>query len=62
MANTKNIAASVRQRLYNLAKERGDDFQILLTRYTVSVCYIGLNRIRTGGFHPERSYPVQSMG
>ena len=35
MAKTKNIAASVRQRLYNLAKKRGDGFQILLTRYTV---------------------------
>ena len=35
MANTKNVAASVRQRLYNLAKKRGDDFQILLTRYTI---------------------------
>ena len=35
MANTKNLAASVRQRLYNLAKKKGDDFQILLTRYTI---------------------------
>jgi hypothetical protein len=35
MANTKNVAASVRQRLYNMAKKRGDDFQILLTRYTI---------------------------
>jgi len=28
MAPTKNIAASVRQSLYNLAKKRGDDFQV----------------------------------
>ena len=28
-----NIAASVRQRLLNRAKERGEDFQLLLTRY-----------------------------
>jgi predicted nucleotidyltransferase component of viral defense system len=31
----RNLAASVRQRLFNLAKQRGDDFQILLTRYAV---------------------------
>ncbi|MCP4605458.1 MAG: nucleotidyl transferase AbiEii/AbiGii toxin family protein [Proteobacteria bacterium] len=29
----KNIAASVRARLLNFAKERGDDFQLVLTRY-----------------------------
>ena len=29
----KNTAASVRQRLLNLARERGDDFNLLLSRY-----------------------------
>ncbi|MBU1239821.1 nucleotidyl transferase AbiEii/AbiGii toxin family protein [Myxococcota bacterium] len=29
----KNIAASVRARLLNLARQRGDDFQLLLIRY-----------------------------
>ncbi len=31
----RNLAASVRQRLFNLAIERRDDFQILLTRYAL---------------------------
>jgi predicted nucleotidyltransferase component of viral defense system len=31
----RDIAASVRQRLLNLAKERGEDFQSVLTRYTL---------------------------
>lgn len=31
----KNISASVRQRLLNLAKERNDDFQLVLIRYGV---------------------------
>lgn len=30
---TKNVAASIRQRLYNLSRERGEDFQLVLTRY-----------------------------
>jgi len=29
----KNVGASVRARLLNLAHERGEDFQLLLTRY-----------------------------
>lgn len=31
----RNIAASVRQRLHNRAKERGEEFQQLLVRYTL---------------------------
>ena len=31
----RNLAASVRQRLFNVAKQRGDDFEILLTRYAI---------------------------
>ena len=31
----QNLSASVRQRLFNLAKQRGDDFEVLLTRYAV---------------------------
>jgi predicted nucleotidyltransferase component of viral defense system len=30
-----NIAASVRQRLYNLAHELGEDFNLILSRYAV---------------------------
>ena len=29
----RNLVASVRQRLMNLARKRGEDFQNLLTRY-----------------------------
>lgn len=29
----KNVAASVRERLYQLAQKRGEDFQLMLTRY-----------------------------
>jgi hypothetical protein len=29
----RNIAASVRQRLMNLSRERGEEFQLVLTRY-----------------------------
>ena len=31
----RNIAASVRQRLLNIARQRGEDFQALLTRFTL---------------------------
>ncbi len=31
----KNLAASVRQRLLNLSRKTGDDFQLLLTRYAI---------------------------
>ncbi|MCP4701632.1 MAG: nucleotidyl transferase AbiEii/AbiGii toxin family protein [Gammaproteobacteria bacterium] len=31
----KNIAVSVRQRLLNLSRERGEDFQFILTRYAL---------------------------
>jgi predicted nucleotidyltransferase component of viral defense system len=31
----KNIAASVRQRLLNLSRKTGEDFQLLLTRYAI---------------------------
>lgn len=35
MKATANVAASVRQRLLNLAKARGEDFQSLLTRFGI---------------------------
>jgi hypothetical protein len=31
----RDVAASVRDRLLNLARERGEDFQLVLTRYAV---------------------------
>ena len=33
--NPQNIAASVRQRLQNLARERKEDFQLVLSRYVL---------------------------
>lgn len=33
--NPKNVAASVRQRLQNLARERKEDFQLVLSRYAI---------------------------
>lgn len=33
--NPKNVAASVRQRLQNLARERKEDFQLVLSRYAL---------------------------
>jgi hypothetical protein len=32
---TRNVAASVRQRRLNLAEERGEEFQLVLSRYAV---------------------------
>lgn len=31
----RDVAASVRQRLLNLARERGEDFGLVLTRYAL---------------------------
>lgn len=31
----KDMAASVRQRLLNLAREQGENYQLLLTRYAL---------------------------
>jgi hypothetical protein len=31
----RNVAASVRQRLLNLSRERGEDFGLILTRYAL---------------------------
>jgi len=31
----KNVAASIRQRLYNRARDRGEDFNLILSRYAV---------------------------
>lgn len=39
-----NIAASVRQRLLNLARERGDEFQFVLTRYAIERLLYRLSR------------------
>jgi hypothetical protein len=35
MKEKTNIAASIRQRLLNLARERGEDFQQLLVSYAL---------------------------
>jgi hypothetical protein len=40
----RNKAASVRQRLQNLSRNTGEDFQLLLTRYTVERLLARLSR------------------
>jgi predicted nucleotidyltransferase component of viral defense system len=35
MIKVKNIPASVRQRLLNLSREKGEDFNLLLTRFAL---------------------------
>lgn len=35
MTASKNLAASVKQRLLNLSRKRGLDFNLVLTRYGV---------------------------
>jgi predicted nucleotidyltransferase component of viral defense system len=35
MSEKVNLAASIRQRLLNLARERGDDFQQVLVNYAL---------------------------
>jgi hypothetical protein len=42
----RNLAASVRQRLYNLSKERQEDFQLVLTRYGLERTMYRLSRSR----------------
>jgi hypothetical protein len=41
---TRNVAASVRQRLLNLAKERGEEFNLVLARYAVERFLYRLSR------------------
>lgn len=40
----RNVAASVRQRLLNLAKERGEEFNVVLARYAVERFLYRLSR------------------
>jgi hypothetical protein len=44
----RNIAASVRQRLFNLASERGEDFGLILTRYGLERLLYRLSRSTQG--------------
>lgn len=40
----KNVAASVRERLYQLSQKRGEDFQLMLTRYSLERLLYRLGR------------------
>ena len=40
----RNVAASVRQRLLNLSRERGEDFGLILTRYALERVMYRLSR------------------
>ena len=44
MSPGKNVAASVKQRLLNLARERGEEFNLLLNRYGVERLLYRLSR------------------
>ena len=46
---TRNMAASVRQRLLNRARADGDDFQLLLTRYCIERLLYRLSRSEFSG-------------
>jgi hypothetical protein len=35
MTKTRNVEASVRQKLFNLSKTRAEDFQLVLIRYAI---------------------------
>lgn len=40
----KNLAASVQARLLNVARQRGEDFQLVLTRYALERLLYRLSR------------------
>ena len=40
----KDLAASVRQRLYDLSRRRGDTFQLVLTHYAIERLLYRLSR------------------
>jgi len=42
--DVRNLSASVRQRLFNLAKQRGDDFEAGWRR--VKLCVFGITRMK----------------
>ena len=50
----KNLAASIRQRLLNLAKERGDTFDLVLARYALERLLYRLGA-SPHGERPEKS-------
>jgi hypothetical protein len=43
-ANSRNVAASVRQRLLNIATRKGEDFGLVLTRYVLERLLYRLSR------------------
>ena len=43
-ASSRNVAASVRQRLLNIAASRGEDFGLVLTRYAMKRLLYRLSR------------------
>jgi hypothetical protein len=48
-ARRKDIAASVRQRLLNISREQGEDFQLILTRFALERFLYRLSRSRHAG-------------
>ncbi len=58
----KNTAASVRDRLLALARERGEDFQLLLTRYALERLLYRLGKSSYRDRYSEGSDAVPVMG
>lgn len=62
MKAPKNVCASVRVRLLHLARQRGDDFQLLLTSYANERLLYRLNAVSVPGqLHPQGRDAVHSM-
>jgi len=60
----RNIAESVRARLLNLSKQRGDEFQLTLANYVIEQSSIGSDnrRYATGSFSREPSCFASGWG
>jgi hypothetical protein len=59
----RNLAASVRQRLMNLSRARGEDFQFVLTRYALERLLYRLSQSEHRDvFVLKRCHALSTMG
>lgn len=59
----KNVGESVRARLMRLAKSRGEDFQVLLTRFVNEPISLSIGELGAcGELYPERSHSICGAG
>lgn len=58
MTRAKNMEASVRQRLLNLSKARGEDFGLILSRFAIErLLYRVATRAESNRIHiPQKKY------